>query len=404
MRIFTPLFAVVFLLFALLPISAMAATAGVSDIGFFVQAVIPENQLDASLTYFDLKMEPGKKQTLEIEVVNESAEDMDVSLEAISASTNPYGVIDYKTPGVRDTSLKTPFSDIATLNSEKVHVPAGGTALAGFTVDMPKESYDGVILGGIVLTKDGAEPSAEETGVGGTLIHNKYSYVIGVKLTETDTKVAPDFELFDVKADAVNYEAAVVHYIRNKEAAVVKGMQLDTKIYLDGQKEPVAHVEKKDVDMAPNSVMELAATLLPTGQTPDDSTSAGGGAQTENSTENNTENNIADGSASSVQNNTGTTTGAVPSELAPGNYTSVTTLRYGGENWVFEKKFVVGKQEAELINATASPGQVQGPFWWVLLVIGIFVLLVVAIILLLVLLKRKKKKERADTRRIYRKR
>ncbi|WP_275667513.1 WxL protein peptidoglycan domain-containing protein [Bacillus haynesii] len=37
-----------------------------SELNFSVETVIPENQINKKLTYFDLLMEPSKKQTLEI--------------------------------------------------------------------------------------------------------------------------------------------------------------------------------------------------------------------------------------------------------------------------------------------------------------------------------------------------
>lgn len=351
----------------LLPLRTLAAT--VSDIGFYVQAVIPQNQLDSSQTYFDLRMEPGQSQTLEIEIVNEGTEDIDVDLDAISASTNPYGVIDYKTPDIRDESLTIPFSDIVTLRDTTVTVPAGGSSLVSLTVDMPSGFYNGVVLGGIVLTKEGTDSTS--TSEDGTVIQNLYSYVIGVKLSETDTVVEPAFEFFDVEVGAVNYEAALVHSIRNTQAAIVKGMELDVKVYRKGQKALVAHVVKSDVDMAPNSVMALAASLLP--EVPENVSPGQGIITTEDS---------------------------VPAALEPGNYTSVVTLQYNGQTHTMEHKFIVGEERAETINLDTQPvppasaGQLP---WWVFALIGFSLLLVIVIsLLLVVLLKRRRKKEEEE--------
>lgn len=335
------------MLLAAFPATALAAEGGEGGIGFYVQAVIPDNQRDAQLTYFDLKMEPGQTQELEIEIVNEQDEDITVSLGAISASTNPYGVIDYKTPDVRDETLNIPFSEIATLRDDTITVPAGGRVVTTVAVAMPPELYNGVVLGGIVITKEGGTP---QEVAGGTVINNLYSYVIGVMLTETDTPVQPDFELFNVQADAVNYEQAVVHYIRNTQAAIVKDMELDVEVYRDGETEPVAHVQKTDVDMAPNSVMELAASLA--GTTPEE-----------------------------------------PGSLAAGNYTSVVKLRYGGESWEFTQKFVVGGPEAERINNEAIPGTGTAAFPWHIVIIAAFVFMALVILLLVVLLLKRRKQQ-----------
>lgn len=367
------------LMVGLLPLRTQAAA--VSDIGFYVQAVIPQNQLDTAQTYFDLRMEPGQSQTLEVEIVNEGAEAIEVNLDAVSASTNPYGVINYKTPGIRDESLAIPFSDIATLHDTSVAVPAGGTGRASFTVDMPAGRYDGVVLGGIVLTKEGTDTTAAAGD--GTVIQNLYSYVIGVKLTETDAVVDPAFELFDAAADAVNYEAAVVHSLRNTQAAIVKGMELDVKVYRAGQEAPVAHVVKSDVDMAPNSVMALAASLLP--EAPE-TENPGQGTGT-----------LEETAGGELQGRTGgATQGTVPAALEPGSYTSVMTLQYNGQTHTLEHKFIVGEEKAETINLATRPvPQASAPSlpWWVFALIGVSLLLVITLILLLVLLKRRRKEE-----------
>lgn len=111
-----PLLALLALLFVTMAsgLSAQATSEDATgDIGYYVRAVLPENQIDDNLTYFDLRMEPGKAQTLEVEVVNETNETITVDVAAISASTNRNGVIDYKTPAIRDVTLVHPFSELA---------------------------------------------------------------------------------------------------------------------------------------------------------------------------------------------------------------------------------------------------------------------------------------------------
>lgn len=51
---------------------AQAAAGQTDGIGYYVRAVLPDNQISNNLSYFDLRMQPGQSQTLEVEVVNES--------------------------------------------------------------------------------------------------------------------------------------------------------------------------------------------------------------------------------------------------------------------------------------------------------------------------------------------
>lgn len=267
-------------------------------IGYYIRAVIPENQIDRQLTYFDLRMTPGQAQTVEVEVVNEGDEPITIDVRAVSASTNRNGVIDYKTPDIRDMTLRHPFSELAVPESNSVHVEARQSARVRFTIQMPQEKYDGVVLGGLVFTKQDANI---ETNQADAALRNVYSYVLGVKLTETDTAVPAEFELESVRAESVNYQPAMVHSIRNRAAAIVKGMTLDLTIR-DHRGNIVAKVHKENVDMAPNSVMPLAAV-------PD---------------------RIAEDAAGEAGGSGGSL--AEAGLLKPGEYTSELTLNYGGES------------------------------------------------------------------------
>lgn len=335
-------------LFAL-PLSAQAAgVESTSDIGFYVRALIPDNQIDNTLTYFDLNMEPGQSQALEVEVVNETDQDIEVDVNTISASTNRNGVIDYKTPEIRDKTLQHPFSELSAVENNSILVPANGTSKAVVTVTMPEDSYDGVVLGGMVFTKAGDEQKMTQPGEAtGMAVRNVYSYVVGVKLSETGAVVAPDFEIEAVEAGSVNYKPAMIHHIRNKEAAIVKDMSLDVAIKnADGK--VMEQVERSGVDMAPNSVMPLAVT----------------------------------------------TSG----ELAAGEYTSEVTIRHEGREWTYETKFTIGSTEADQIN-TAVPGSeksVQNNTLLIILVAGAFAALVVIILLLLVILFRRRKRDEGE--------
>jgi hypothetical protein len=186
----------------------------------------------------------------------------------------------------------------------------------------------------------------------GAAIKNEYSYIIGVKLSETNAAVAPDFEYDKVEVGLVNYQPAVIHYIRNKEAAIVKGMNLSAKVYKGSEKTPYIDFEKT-VDMAPNSVMPI-----------------------------------------------GTETGG--RELDPGDYVSRIRLVASDKIWEFEKRFSVTSEEAKDIKdnsvATAEtieePAEADLPLWLIAAIIGGALLALAAFILLLILLLKRRKDDK----------
>ena len=330
---------------ALLSGGGTAFAAESAGTGFYVRAVLPENQVDTGVTYFDLKMLQGQTQMLEVQVVNETDKEIAIEVKTISASTNRGGVIDYQTPDIRDTTLAHPFSELAKPQTDLLSIPAYSTASAFVSVTMPEEEYDGVVLGGLVFTRN---PQTAEGNQEGVSLQNAFSYVIGVKLTETDVLVAPDFELDRVAAETVNYQPAMVHILRNKNAAIAKGISL-TAVVRDSNGRTVAEVERQNVDMAPNSVMPWAVT-------------PGAG----------------------VEEN------PPSAELQPGEYSTLVTLEYEGEVWRFEQNFTIQKEEAATVNAESIGSENTEPINGivVVLLIAAAIIIVILIIIILLILRR----------------
>lgn len=328
-----------------------------SSAQFYVSAVIPDNQIDTSVSYFDLLMKPEDEQSLAVRVTNEASEDIVVDVSAISASTNRNGIIDYQTPDIKDESLVYPFSELSEIKENTVTIPANSTATVYVDIKMPEEEYDGVILGGIVITRlldeeiesessaSESEAESSETSQSSTTIVNKYSYVVGVKLTETDTEVLPDFELVTVSPELVNYNAAVVHYLRNTQAYIVKGMDTETTI-TNLKDSTTVYQESRTIDMAPNSVMPVVAY-------------------------------------------------PESGELEAGEYESVITLTYKEEEWDEEKvwelrqTFTIEASEANEINNSVPSEKTSIPMWAIILII----LLVIFIVLIIILIAKRRKED-----------
>src|SRR5690625_3617660 len=57
-----------------------SATAKDDQVGYSVQALIPENQLDNKHSYFDLLTEPNQEQELEVIIYNNENEDIVVRI------------------------------------------------------------------------------------------------------------------------------------------------------------------------------------------------------------------------------------------------------------------------------------------------------------------------------------
>lgn len=129
------------------------AQAAEGDVGYSVQAHIPANQIDKRQTYFDLKMQPKQKQTVEIDVLNSSNEEIQVEAAINYASTNRTGVIDYTKNDLtkKDKSLKYPLPELAEIpdDQKRLTIPVNGKKTVQVMIEMPAEKVDGVVLGAV---------------------------------------------------------------------------------------------------------------------------------------------------------------------------------------------------------------------------------------------------------------
>lgn len=232
------------------PAAGMDAYAQTSG-DFSVHAIIPDNQVDTRQTYFDLRMSPDQKQTIQIVIDNSRDEELVAQIRLNNASTGRNGLIVYTEQDVRDESLQVAVTDVAALQTETVTVPALGSKTVNIDIQMPKEELEGVILGGIVVTEDETGKNAQATE--GISLNNIITYVIGLKLTENDSDVTPDFDLTAITPSLINYKTAVVATLHNKEARIVKNMEVKASVYRSGSDSVFRELSLEDAQMAPLS-------------------------------------------------------------------------------------------------------------------------------------------------------
>lgn len=219
---------------------------------YSVKANIPENQINKTSTYFDLKMEPNQKQEISLTVSNSSDNEATILISPNVAITNQNGVIDYsQSKGKLDSSLKESIRSIISPAQEVVLGPKE-TKEVSFTIQMPEKEFDGLILGGFYISKkeDANQAKDEEKDV---QIKNQYSYVIGLQIRENTNEVKPVMELHDIKPALLNYRTAVTANLQNTQATIMKDLMVDAKIMKKGSTTILHETKKDNLSMAPNS-------------------------------------------------------------------------------------------------------------------------------------------------------
>jgi len=240
----------------------LSVSAQASEFNFAVDPIIPENQLDKKLTYFDLKMDKGTQQTLNVQLRNDTDKDITVEASINSATTNLNGVVEYSANKIKpDESLKYNLKDYAKID--------GNITLAKHTekevpisVTMPKEAFDGVMAGGITFKEKNDDSKADSADKDkGLSIKNEYSYVVALLLRQNTTDVQPDLKLKTVEPDQVNARNVINIGLQNPKSAYLNQLNIDAAIYEKGSTEVLYKSQKDGMQMAPNSHFSYPISL-----------------------------------------------------------------------------------------------------------------------------------------------
>lgn len=341
-------------------ISGLVICPSVSQAGefnFAVNPVIPENQVDKSVSYFDLLLGENQKQELQVALKNDTEQAVVVDVDLANATTNTNGVVEYSPNKIpADPSLKYQLSDIAEA-PKSITVPANGQTELKINLTMPTESFAGVIAGGITLSQH-KEAEKEENQAAGVSIKNEFSYVIGLVVRENEQKVEPNLLLNDVKPDQLNARNVIVSSLQNDQATYINQVAIDGVVTKQGNSKALYKVNQSGMQIAPNSgfafPLPLNGEKLEAGRYHMKLTVYG-------------------------------------NKNEAGKYEQKTGEKFD-HRWVLEKDFVVTEKTADKLNKQDVTIKEENN-WWIYLLIGIIILLLVLIVLLLVFLRKKKEED-----------
>ncbi|WP_088041176.1 DUF916 and DUF3324 domain-containing protein [Bacillus sp. EAC] len=249
----------IMLTLSIIPLSVKASS---NEVDFSVRAKIPTNQINHLKSYFDIKMYPGQVQDLEIEVFNHSKEEETIEANLTFATTNDNGLIDYSETNYKnaDKSLKSPLPSLVKKPHKEIVIPAGKSKVVSFTITMPKEKYEGVLLGAFHFKKKLDEREFKSTSES-IQIKNHYAYVVGIKLTETLKELYPELHLLRIQPKLVNFHTAIAANIQNSEAVIIEKMSVEAEIYQNGSNKVLYSSYRDGLNMAPNSNFNYAIDL-----------------------------------------------------------------------------------------------------------------------------------------------
>ncbi|EIY5977261.1 DUF916 and DUF3324 domain-containing protein [Enterococcus faecalis] len=225
---------------------------------FSVSPLNPETKEPQS-SYYDLTVQPNEEKELSVRIFNSSESPLKVNVELNNATTNNNGITSYQASEEKDSSLKTGFSDIASVKESTVTIKEKGYVDVPVQLKIPKKSFKGSILGGIRISV--AENDEEETKEQEAAVKSKISYVVGVLLKESDEVVRPDIQLNDIITEQRNYRNYISANLQNKAPTMVKKLEVEAKVYKKGSNTVVYEASNSEMRMAPNSNFNFGINL-----------------------------------------------------------------------------------------------------------------------------------------------
>ena len=333
-----------------------------NEVGFSVEPVLPNNQIDAQSGYFHLLMKQGDSQKLQVKLKNTKDQEVELTSWVASAKTNVNGVVDYSdNKSEVDDSLQHDLSQLVEIEKDIV-LPPNSEKIIDVTVRMPKARVEGIIAGG--LTFEEKKASETENISSQTGIKNKFSYVIALLIQqEKEITIEPELSVGKVAPTQLNTKSAISAEIRNVSSVFLNNMSIAVKVTDKDSKEVIFEEDKTNLQMAPNTTMSLPLFLN-------------------------------------------------GKKLEPGeyHYEAFISGTNGSDEadtkeWELSSDFSIEKEVAKELNKTDTQQEDDKPLsWWVWLLIISNILLVVVLITFLVLKNKKSKEAQKKKKRKKKKR
>ncbi|MCC4121979.1 DUF916 and DUF3324 domain-containing protein [Lactococcus lactis] len=291
-----------------------ADDSSASDMGgFSIEGIPNENQLDKDSGYFYLKERPSQRDKIKIKLINTSNEEKNLEVKIVNANTNSNGIIDYSGSLEDNKILHTPLTTILKPESIINKVPANSSVETTVDINMPAVSYKGVVMGGIVVSEKEKNVKKDTGAIG-----NKYSYTLGVVLTNED-KVQlfsnVSVELQNVISRLSFGRKVIQANIINPNPYIFSKAEVKGAVYNEDGKTKIKENSLNNVSIAPYSALPFQIDWQ-------------------------------------------------KDDLKPGTYIFKGSVKTEENTWNFEKKFEIKTTEAKKINEE-SVFKVVLPIWFI---------------------------------------
>lgn len=315
---------------------------------FSISIVQPENQIDKSVSYFDLLVTPNQVQELQVQIKNDGDKRMIASVDVNDALTGNNGVKVFLDKGKNDETLKYPVANMSEVLTPEVVVEPNSQMVARIRLSVPNAEINGEILGGIVVkarTENGETAENPEAGVD---IKNQVAYILGLKLTMNDNVVKPNLNLLSAQAALVDYRTGVTATLQNDQPVIMNGVKFTGEVYKKGSSTELSKVNITNGEISPNTNFNI----------------------------------VFDWDNRKVE---------------AGTYRLHLKAEFKDDVWEWDEEFKVSDNEADKVNEESFFVEEDNSWMWILLGVVVTLLIVALIgLIFFILWKRRKRKEEEE--------
>ena len=221
--------------------------------GFAITPHFPENQAKGTLGYYDLWTAPGKTYEVTVDLVNEGATDLLVTIEANTAWTDDGGRIQYTQGKTMGGTPPVVFSEVVVPEASRMAVPAHSRIPITVTITMPQDGFDGILLGGLTFT---GQSAGEEDAAG---VRHAYAYRLGMILRQTAEAVKPEVSVLGARYAVA--EQRLILNIENGASVLLRPLSLRVEVTSAEDGRRLYAQEHASLEMAPDSTMAYGIAL-----------------------------------------------------------------------------------------------------------------------------------------------
>lgn len=196
---------------------------------FDVQIKLPESQQDKELMYYDLLLEPKAEEKLAVMVSNKSEQPINLQLSFNRAVTNMTGVVEYSGANEEATpSAPYAIEELVTLSDETLSLAPNEQKEITLTVQMPSESFDGILAGGLYVQQTGSEEFQGN-------VQNLLAREVAVLLRNKETDIPPAVRIEEAHLEEINRRNVIIVAVENTAANYLNKATLAYEVFHDGQ-------------------------------------------------------------------------------------------------------------------------------------------------------------------------